>query len=530
MQNLKMTIAFADGNEAEIQEQNFKQGSLYITKSSITSTDFEIGTANIGEMGVTLFDSGSRRVYYGAEIKLFYAESPDSTPEPMGVYTVSEPTKPTPETVSLVCYDNMAKLDKDLELTDAEAEEMAMYELEPYNMLSHLCTIAGVGFGNTPVEIAAMPNGTKRIGWVYGAALSSDMCTFRDAVADIAQLLGGFAYMDREGKLRIKSYAASPSVTVESDLRMSSSVSDFIKHISGVYLEITPSAPYYLNVTCPEEPGEGSVIQLRDSPFFRYHNRQTVEGYVSEIAQALMNIYYVPSEADVFLPPGIEPGDMICYTGGATGEGVNTLITSVDWTYRGTHRLVSSGTETAQSSIKSSTQKQIEMLSGVTAEKVSRVYTYTPGIIYITPERQRIFKTELTISAYSAAQQLSGQIVYEMGEPGTVTAQYRLDGELLSEIVSQHSDKGMNTMNLFLPLEGESGKHTLEVFISCDTGYGISRNLEQTVWEDTDKEKTVVNVSYYGIYAHSADLEEELKPLYENSLSLTSSAEGEWQP
>ncbi|MGN0620562.1 MAG: hypothetical protein ACI4I9_01740 [Porcipelethomonas sp.] len=526
------TVVLAGGEEMAVSNDTIKQGSLYITKDISVNNDFSIGTASISELGVVIYNSTSKRnIFAGAQVKLFYCISVDEegTQEniPLGVYNVYEPVRPAPDTIKLTCYDNMTKFDKKFELPDEW--HMKMYELEPYNMLSHLCTLCGAGFGNTPKEIAAMPNGTKRIGFVYGAAFNSDIGTFRDVIADIAQLLGGFAYMDGEGKLRIRSFQDRSSVcTISDDCRKSTSISDYVKRISGVRLEISSVGSLSGSITV-ESPGissDGSVISLRDSPFFRFRDKSVLEEYVSEIADVLTAISYVPGEADVFLPPCIEPGDMIRYTGKAAGDGTFSLITSADWIYRGAYRLVSAGTEMQVQqlvSAKTSADNQNEMLARVVAEANTKTFTHVPLIIYITPERCSIFKAEISVSSLTASPDISGQIVFEMKESGTVFAEYELDGKMLSEKVKQHCQKGMNTIDLFLPVVMDAGKHTVEVFVYCDKGYGISIGTGKGS-AGTGQESAPNDI---GIYSSLVSLESELSPVQINSMNIQSDACGE---
>ena len=79
-------------------------------------------------------------------------------------------------------------------------------------------------------EIDAMPNG----GVTLSVYTENDIETCRDVLFYVAQVLGGFFIINREGKLELRKYGKDPVMKVEQRHRFSSSFSDFITRYTAV--------------------------------------------------------------------------------------------------------------------------------------------------------------------------------------------------------------------------------------------------------------------------------------------------------
>ena len=124
-------------------------------------------------------------------------------------------------------------------------------------------------FANKRAEIDAMPNG----GVTLSVYTENDIETCRDVLFYVAQVLGGFFIINREGKLELRKYGKDPVMKVEQRHRFSSSFSDFITRYTAVSST----------------------------------NKQT------QIAE-----YYA-----------LDPGDVLTFAGGQADEGQITCITSI---------------------------------------------------------------------------------------------------------------------------------------------------------------------------------------------------------
>ena len=99
-----------------------------------------------------------------------------------------------------------------------------------YDFIALCCKRCKVEFANKRAEIDAMPNG----GVTLSVYTENDIETCRDVLFYVAQVLGGFFIINREGKLELRKYGKDPVMKVEQRHRFSSSFSDFITRYTAV--------------------------------------------------------------------------------------------------------------------------------------------------------------------------------------------------------------------------------------------------------------------------------------------------------
>ncbi len=104
-----------------------------------------------------------------------------------------------------------------------------------------------------------MPNGSVTLS-VY---TENDIETCRDVLFYVAQVLGGFFIINREGKLELRKYGKDPVMKVEQRHRFSSSFSDFITRYTAVSStnKQTQIAEYYAL-----DPDNGLTMNLGGEP------------------------------------------------------------------------------------------------------------------------------------------------------------------------------------------------------------------------------------------------------------------------
>jgi len=127
-------------------------------------------------------------------IELFYhLRIPDGTYEevPMGVFEISEANRHI-RCLEIKAYDYMLRFEKDFNTTDTIGNA--------YEIISLCCKACGVEFAHRQNEIESMPNGNI----VLSIYAENDIETYRDVLFYIGQILGGFFFINRSGKLELK--------------------------------------------------------------------------------------------------------------------------------------------------------------------------------------------------------------------------------------------------------------------------------------------------------------------------------------
>ena len=290
------TIVTKGGMTYEFGAKEIVKGSGYISRQCCGSTEIELGTVYAAEMGITLLSDIDRYTLEDALVTLvFHLVLADGSVEdvPMGVFEVSEANR-LAKCLELKAYDFMLRFDKSFNGFETVGTA--------YDFIALCCKRCKVEFANKRAEIDAMPNG----GVTLSVYTENDIETCRDVLFYVAQVLGGFFIINREGKLELRKYGKDPVMKVEQRHRFSSSFSDFITRYTAVSST----------------------------------NKQT------QIAE-----YYA-----------LDPGDVLTFAGGQADEGQITCITSIRQKIGGKQSLKCVGKNPRLAQAKSRNDKNISGL------------------------------------------------------------------------------------------------------------------------------------------------------------------------
>ena len=183
------TIVTRGGMTYEFGAKEIVKGSGYISRQCCGSTEIELGTVYAAEMGITLLSDIDRYTLEDAQVTLvFHLVLADGSVEdvPMGVFEVSEANR-LAKCLELKAYDFMLRFDKSFNGFETVGTA--------YDFIALCCKRCKVEFANKRAEIDAMPNG----GVTLSVYTENDIETCRDVLFYVAQVLGGFFIINREG-------------------------------------------------------------------------------------------------------------------------------------------------------------------------------------------------------------------------------------------------------------------------------------------------------------------------------------------
>ena len=343
------TIVTRGGMTYEFGAKEIVKGSGYISRQCCGSTEIELGTVYAAEMGITLLSDIDRYTLEDAQVTLvFHLVLADDSVEdvPMGVFEVSEANR-LAKCLELKAYDFMLRFDKSFNGFETVGTA--------YDFIALCCKRCKVEFANKRAEIDAMPNGGVTIS-VY---TENDIETCRDVLFYVAQVLGGFFIINREGKLELRKYGKDPVMKVEQRHRFSSSFSDFITRYTAVSStnKQTQIAEYYAL-----DSDNGLTMNLGVNPFLQFGLKETREMLCRNILTDLSVIRYVPFDSDIIGNPALDPGDVLTFTGGQADEGQITCITSIRQKIGGKQSLKCVGKNPRLAQAKSRNDKNISGL------------------------------------------------------------------------------------------------------------------------------------------------------------------------
>lgn len=306
-------------------DENILKGSLSISNQCGDNSTFNLGGVYIGQMNCTFINVNiSRNDWIGKAITLSITINDEET-IPVGVYYVDS-AEHTKGMTSVTAYDAMKKFDIALAANTSSIND------SPFNILSWLCLQCGVTLGMTQGEVEALPNGTE----TFFISASGDIETYRDILYWLSQTLGGFATIDRNGNLAIRTYHSTADDTIDYEIRYNTSrYGDEIVKFSGFfwtdeetgearYEHLTPDTDYY--------------VTLGINPFLQTGLR---DNYINGILSALAEIEY--NDCNVSIPFGIhyDLGDVLQFPNGQGSSTNKFCIISYTWNYYGEYKIKS---------------------------------------------------------------------------------------------------------------------------------------------------------------------------------------------
>ena len=395
------TIVTASHATYNFGNEDIVKGSGYITRQCCSGTEIELGTVYAAEMGITLLSEIDRYTLEEAEVRIFFhLLLLDGSEEsiPMGVFEVSEANRAV-QCLELKAYDYMLRFEKNFNGFETVGTA--------YDFLALCCKACSVELAHTKAEIEALPNGSEMLS-IY---TDNDIETYRDVLYFVAQVLGGFFFMNRDGKLELRIYGMEPVAAVQQKHRFSSSFSDFITRytaVSSTNLR-TQTAEYYAL-----DPDDGLTMNLGVNPLLQFGLEETREQLCRNILQELSAVSYVPFDSDTIGNPALDPGDVLSFTGGQAAEGQKACITFSNFRINGKQSLKCAGKNPRLSQAKSKNDKNLSgLLNQIEAGKIG-IHTFTNASAYTVAETNvKIISIEFASSEENHVQ-FFGQVIVDV--------------------------------------------------------------------------------------------------------------------
>ena len=403
-------ITTAGGVVYPFTQEDIVKGSGYITAQCCGNSEIELGAVYAAEMGISLFLDIDRYTLEDAKVELSYhLRLADGTYEAvsMGIFEVSEANR-TVHVLELKAYDRMLRFDR--AFNGFETIGTA------YGMMALCSTACGVELAQTQSEIEAFPNGSELLS-IYP---ENDIETYRDVLYFIAQVLGGFFCINREGKLEFRQYGDTPVMEILQKHRFSSSFSDFVTRytaVSSTNLRTQTSEYYAL------ETDDGLTMNLGVNPLLQFGLEETRAELCGNILNALSKVNYVPFDSDTIGNPALDLGDVLTFSGGQADAQQITCVTSFTVKIGGRQSLKCVGKNPRLSQAKSKNDKNISgLLNQIEAGKIG-IHTFTNASEYTIGETDvRIISIEFASKEENHAQFFGQVVVDAAAEPIEMTA------------------------------------------------------------------------------------------------------------
>lgn len=339
--------------------------SLSFSNRCSDTAEISIGYCYIGELQITFTNVNiNRGEWRDKEIFLEWGLvlANDSVEYiPVGYFTISEATW-SGSGITVKASDNISKLDKACNVTETDGTV--------YDLLSLAALETGLTLGQSQADIEALPNGTEH----FALYPNSDIKTWRDFVAWVSQLVVGFCYAGRDGKLYLKSYDSLTSVDsfTDEERDIGTTFSDYTTQYDGIsVVNIESQVTIYFSVGTG-----GAVINLGSNPFLQY-GKDALQVQCQNIADVVGTINFVPFNSTILSSIVYDLGDVISCTGGLAGAGTLSCCAQyIEWNSKVSTNLQGFGSDPSLTSGKSKTDKALQGLLTKTSENEVIIYSF----------------------------------------------------------------------------------------------------------------------------------------------------------
>lgn len=399
-------------------------------KNQCSDKKVSLGSVNIGVLKLTflknLLDRGD---YLGKEIDISDGllinnsdpENPVYEDIPVGVFYIGEAVWTAADMINVTAYDCLSKLDTPISLDQTTGSV--------YSFCSYIALQTGTTFGMTEEECLLLPNG----GEIISPYEENNMETWRDLLSAIATFIGGFAYADRDGSWKLKTFSSDPVLTIPRDRRIrGSKFSDFVSAfdtISFVDIQSETLKVYgdRLKLT----------MNLGMNPFLQYGTVGAISRRAENILNAVKNINYTPY--DVSGLPGfiaLDLADVISFTDDYSESTSLGAVMNLLWTYNKTVRIQCFGENPNLRNAQSKNDKDISgLISSSTKNEISYFNFANIEELTILPEEEVSIAELRFTSTQKTTVKIMHEFIFDMladlAEAGSYELHYYLDDELL---------------------------------------------------------------------------------------------------
>lgn len=338
IEHIKGAITFASGDTLSIPDEAngiYIEGSPHIESRCVENEDtFMFGQLFIGSVELTIrLPGASQSMFTGAELSLDFGVEVAGSEEPewvpLGVWDIASAERGAADKWDIRGLDRLNRLRGDFNI-----DTVGRCYLE-YSMRI-ITERTGVEFTQTAAQIAALAGVYPEN--FYGIYYPQ---TYWDEVQMIAQVVGGFAFVNRSGEIEFRKFGTSPVLTIHGDRRHNIRLAERPYSVAGIRY----TDRYGKTSEVSAESGV-ATLAFSANRFISDESDNYPEWYqpyLTRILSGLGQSWYA-GEVDYYGDPALDLGDMIALEAGVVGETpVNFLITGISWTFRGQQVLTSGG-------------------------------------------------------------------------------------------------------------------------------------------------------------------------------------------
>ena len=407
-----------------------------------------IGGVYVGVLKLTfLKDILERGDYKGKKITLSDSlllgydanEDPIWESVPIGEFYVSDATWRAENMVDVVAYDCISKTDKTLEITTSNGTI--------YSWSKYIEQKTGAVFGMTEAQCEDLPNGRE----VITPYAFNKMETHRDLMHALAQMVGGFAYADKDGTWKYRTFGVETVVDIPRNRRyQGAKYSDFTTLYDAISFTRARDG---VELVCGN--ARGVIMDLGENPFLQYGGAGLVWRRAENILNAVLPMRYIPFEVSL-LPAFVclDLGDVISFLTDYVDETTSGAVMDMTWTYNKSFTVRCYGDNPDMYKVESQAKKNLSGLSKQMSENEITYYIYTNTEAYSFGSNQEVEIANLRFtSTEKTTVEINHEFIFDMvadlSHSNDYEVRYYLDDELVEytpyEKIGTNGIQGLST-------------------------------------------------------------------------------------
>lgn len=435
-------LTYGSTYEEDISSKLCGEISRY-SQCTDNSESFGIGAVYQGELNFSLKKADLSGLY-DAKVNLQFGlllESGKTEWIPLGVYYIKEAEK-SGQTLKIKALDQISELDIPTGLIKGQT----------YTFKTAMNTITektGVEFSQTFEEIETLSS--LPLWQLFG---TNTPATYRDILRSMAQLIGGFAYINRTGKIEFKRLDNTvPVAEIPAKRRHSLTLSE--RKFEFGKLQYTSDSG---TITTYTYIGNGATVYFENNGFIYSEGALS---QLEEIAENLKNVKYYSGTIEYSGNPALDIGDYVRVVGGdANGELM--LIGSDNWIFRGVQTLISPNTDSSTSSSGGYSGNSSGSISGGGSDTQ---YLKCDSNIGFGDNTLTAVSIDFKVTSYSTFAELSGDIVLSSEAKQDIEIKYFLD-DSTEEFTAKQTVDGYSVVHLNHIFKVSKGEHSITVKVS----------------------------------------------------------------
>ena len=291
--------------------------SVKSTQMVNSGEELTIGSACSNMIEATLFTPGGGLDITAGDELTHYKVDDSGTRKKIGLFTVEEPSRPTANTMKLVGYDRVAKLDRDL---TAWLDSLDGWPYSLNEFASMACGACGVAF----VEQEELPNADFPIQkWKKSGT------TGRKIMKWLGEIVCRYVYADEDGNIRFGWYKDSGKHygPAGDNYFFAGSLSYENYQVAPVEAVQLGLADTESGAPWPPVPDGTNAYIISGNPILTSSVTEDLLPYLEVIADELAQVTYTPCEFAVRATLDVNAGDIVRITD-KNGNSISTYVMS----------------------------------------------------------------------------------------------------------------------------------------------------------------------------------------------------------